>query len=117
MLDIDMKYTKGILFVRLKGILTVDSCFKLENEVGRLINSNNVRFVTFNASELTYVDMYGIKIILNYNAILSKIRGKVLICCINNETVRTTFNNNVSKLLETKDELSAIRHINLGGYL
>ncbi|MDD2469978.1 MAG: STAS domain-containing protein [Bacilli bacterium] len=118
MLDIDMEYTKGILFVRLKGKLSIDNCIILDNELGRLVDGNNVRFVTFNVFELTYIDMNGIKAILKYNAALSKIKGKVLICGVNNEVVRSQLNRKVTRyILETKDELSAIKHINLGGYI
>lgn len=119
MLDINMEFRKGILFVRLGGVFTKESSKMLDNELDKLINTNNVRFVTFNISELIYIDFVGIKTILKYNATLSKMNGKALICGINNELVKLQINSSKVPLCmhNTIDELDAINYINLGGYL
>ena len=47
MLDIDMRFKQGILFIRLNGILNGDTCMKLEESISTLIEDNGIR-VTIN---------------------------------------------------------------------
>ncbi|MDD2203120.1 MAG: STAS domain-containing protein [Bacilli bacterium] len=119
MLDIDMEFRKGILFVRLSGEFSVSNCSKLNDKLKKLVNENNVRFITFNVFGLSYIDLEGINTILRYNQALSKINGKALICGIENDFVKSRMykSNILSSIFETKDELGAINYINLGGYI
>ena len=119
MLDIDMEFLRGILFVRLTGSLSSDNCIQLEDKVDKLILENGVRFVTFNLYGLDYIDNKGINTILKYNAALSKMYGKALICGLENSLVKLRIHKNdvTYSLYEVRDEISAINYINLGGYL
>ena len=42
MLDIDMRFKQGILFIRLNGILNGDTCMKLEESISTLIEDNGI---------------------------------------------------------------------------
>lgn len=119
MLDIDMEFRKGILFVRLGGNFSTDSCKLLDKELERLVEEDNVRFVTFNVSGLNYIDLDGINTILKYDTALSKIKGMALICGVDNDLVKLRVHNSKVPyyMFETSDELGAINYINLGGYL
>jgi len=119
MLDINMEFRKGILFVRLSGDFSINNCSKLDDKLKKLVDDNNVKFITFNVSGLNYIDIEGINTILKYNKALSKINGKALICGIDNDFVKTRMykSNILYSILETRDELGAIKYINLGGYL
>ena len=48
MLDIDMRFKQGILFIRLNGILNGDTCMKLEESISTLIEDNGIKYVLFN---------------------------------------------------------------------
>ncbi|HHT38399.1 MAG TPA: STAS domain-containing protein [Mollicutes bacterium] len=116
MLDIDTEFRKGILFVRLKGSLSYDNCHLLENSIGQLITENKVRFVAFNIYELYYIDSVGISTLLKYNMTLLKKQGIALICGENKMLFKIR-NKDKYQIKEVNDELSAIKYINLGGYL
>ena len=52
MLDIDMRFKQGILFIRLSGILNGDTCMKLEESISTLIEDNGIKYVLFNLNNL-----------------------------------------------------------------
>ena len=60
MLDIDIEFRKGIVFIRLSGILNKTTVSKLNDEVTDMIRDNGIRNVIFNISEVTYIDIKGI---------------------------------------------------------
>lgn len=114
-LDITMEFRKGILFIRLTGVLNKTTISKLNSEVTELIKDNGIKNVVFNVDGLTSIDLKGINSLL-YNYELSKMNdGKAMLCGINNSLVRYRINN--SRLLnymnEVSDELSAINMIGM----
>ncbi|MFA5407727.1 MAG: STAS domain-containing protein [Bacilli bacterium] len=119
MLDIDMEFRKGILFVRLTGSFLVDSYTLLDDKLKELVDNNNVKFITFNVSGLENIDAMGINTLLKYNKVLSKNKGKALICGVDNDLVKLkVYDSRVPYFMyEARDELGAINYINLGGYL
>lgn len=48
MLDINYEIRKGILFIRLGGVLNKNTVSKLQNEVTDMIKDNGIRNVVFN---------------------------------------------------------------------
>ena len=114
-----MEFRKGILFVRLSGHLEACNCQMLDDELKALVDGRSIRFLTFNVSNLDYIDVDGINAILKYDDALSKINGKALICGVDNELVKLRVHNSKMPycMFETSDELGAINYINLGGYL
>lgn len=119
MLDINMEFRKGILFVRLGGDFSGKNCSLLDKSLQKLVSNNNVRFITFNVSELTNIDSNGINTILKYNNDLLRLSGQALICCLDNEKIKNKVQNSIIPyyMFEIRDELAAINYINLGGYL
>lgn len=117
MVDIDMEFRKGILFVRLYGDFSANNCYLLDDKLEPLIAGDNVRFIAFNVSGLEMIDLEGIDTIIKYNQALSKIEGKILICGIDNDSIRKKIHSSkaLSYMFETSDELGAINYINLGG--
>jgi len=106
-----MEFKKGILFVRLKGILNGDTCITLKHELNELISINGIKYVLINLKELEYMDNYGINtIISNYNCIL-KNNGKLLLCGIGRlfEKEKSVPNN----LYQIRDEGSAFNLIHI----
>lgn len=80
MLNIDLEYKRGILFLRLDGILNKDTTFVLEKELERLVTKFGVKYVLINFEKLYEIDKYGLLCIINsYNEYL-KDRGKLIIC-------------------------------------
>ena len=64
MLESDLEIRKGILFVRLTGILSKSTVGNLE-KVTSLISNNGLNNVVINIEKLDYIDNIGINI-FNY---------------------------------------------------
>lgn len=115
MLDINMEFHKGILFVRLSGTLNKDTIDKLSLEVTNFIKENGIRNIVFNISNLDHIDCYGINALLNNYEICKQNNGKSLVCGINEGVVKHRIKNSrlLNYMYETSDELSALNVINL----
>lgn len=110
-----MEFHKGILFVRLIGILNKNTIDKLKNEVTLFIKENGIRNIVFNISNLESIDCYGINALLYNYEICRNNQGKSLLCGLSNTLVKHRIKNSrlLKYMYETADELSAISAINL----
>ena len=57
MLEITKEFRKGILFVRLKGVLNKDTVSYLNKEVTKVVADMQFHNVLFNVEELTSIDI------------------------------------------------------------
>ena len=97
MLNINMEYKKGVLFVRLIGSLNELSAHKLLDTLIPIIVKYGIKYLVYNFNELVSIDDIGKKsLLLGYNAILNN-NGNVL----NNRFRFDCFK-------ETKNELTAL---------
>ena len=114
MLNITTEFRKGILFVRLKGHLNKDTIGKLNKKVTNVIKDNGIRNVVFNFSKLKSIDIKGINTIF-YNYELCRDNEGTSLLCGNNDNIRNKLKKSrlVNYVYETKDELTALRILNL----
>ena len=115
MLEINMEFRKGILFIRLSGVLDKSTVSKLNSEVTELVKDNGIKNIVFNIDKLTSIDLKGINCLL-YNYELSRMNdGRAMLCGVNNSLVRYRINNSrlVNYMYEVSDELSAIKVIGM----
>lgn len=115
LLDIDLEFHKGILFVRLCGILNKNTVNKLDNEVTNLIKENGIKNMVFNISNLNFIDYYGIEGLLSNYEICKSNNGRSLVCGLKNKLVKSIINNSelLKYMYETQDELCAFNIINV----
>ncbi|MDD3392730.1 MAG: STAS domain-containing protein [Bacilli bacterium] len=115
MLNIDIEFRKGILFVRLKGELTKRTVDILNNEVTGLIKDNGIRNLVFNINGIDVIDIKGINALLYNYEIVKSNQGKSCICGINNTLVNHRIKNSrlLKYMYEASDELSALNIISL----
>ena len=52
MVDVNIEFTRGVLFVRLTGLLNEISSFDVEEKVFEIIRDGGIRFIVFNTSNL-----------------------------------------------------------------
>jgi len=98
-LNINMEYKSGVLFVRLIGSLNKLTSYKLVDTLIPIIVSQGIKNLVYNFDELTSIDDVGSKtLLLGYNAILNN-NGKVLV--VNNRF-------NLQHFKEVNNELSAL---------
>lgn len=115
MLEINMEFRKGILFIRLIGQLNEKTVEKLEHEVTELVSENGIRNLVFNLEEVTNIDIKGINALLKNYKLCKKNDGKTLVCNLDNSLVKhRIYNSRLLKYMyETSDEISAINVLNL----
>lgn len=114
MLTITTEFRKGILFVRLKGNLNKETIYKFNKKVINIIKENGIRNVVFNFSNLKSIDMKGINTIFYSYELCKNNDGKSLMCG-NNDKIRSRLKKSrlINYVLETSDELSAMRVLNI----
>lgn len=114
MLNVGTEFRKGILFVRLRGHLNKDTISKLNKKVTSIVKNNGIRNVVFNFTNLKSIDIKGINTIF-YNYELCKSNNGRSMFCGNNDKIRKKLKSSrlVNYVYETKDELSAIKILNL----
>ncbi len=113
MLDINFEFRRGVLFIRLRGILTKNTVKELDSEVTTLIRDNGIRNVVFNVSELSKIDLKGIsRLFYNYE-LCKKNRGVSLLCCVNNDDIHERIKKTrlFNYMVDLSDELCAFNFI------
>jgi len=112
-LDINFEFRKGILFIRLSGILTRATIVDFDSMVTTLIRDNGIRNVVFNVSDLDKIDLKGIsRLFYNYE-LCKKNRGVSLLCCIDNVNIHDKIESSrlFKYMLDVDNELSAFNFI------
>lgn len=113
MLNIEINFKQGILFIRLIGVLNKETSNLLEDELIYVVKNNGIKNVVFNVSGLNELDIDGINTMLNcYNFI--NYNGKILLCDIPKNINDTIYSSRLSKYIDNiKDEISALKLITI----
>ncbi len=88
MLNMDLEYNKGILFVRLKGNLNRKSSYKLNNYLLPVLLKHKIKYLVYNLYEREGVDESGIDAILNTKCAIKSNKGKICLCEVSKELKR-----------------------------
>ncbi len=91
MLEMNMEFRKGILFVRLRGSLNRTTSCKLQEELERLIREKGIKYFAFNLEEVEDVSQEGIDIIRKDDQEIASFDGKLVLCGIKDALLRTSF--------------------------
>ena len=115
MLEINMEFRKGILFIRLIGALDEKTAPKLDREVTELVEEHGIRNLVFNLEEVTSIDIKGINALIENYKVCKKNDGKTLVCNLDNSLVKHRIHNSrlLKYMYEASDEISAINVLNL----
>lgn len=109
MLDIELEFYKGILFVRLGGCLNKNNISKFKNEVLSFIKKTGIRNIVFNLTNLNELDLDGeVGLYNSYKASYIN-NGNTLLCGLNDEISKSKLLKNIKR---TRGEIEAINIIN-----
>lgn len=85
MLKVDMEYEKGILYVRLNGILDRKACYKINNYIVPVVLKHKIKYLVFNLLELKDIDESGMDALLNTKCAIKSNKGKICLCEVSDE--------------------------------
>lgn len=76
----DLEYTKGILFVRLKGHLTKKKTHEINNYLVPVLLKHKIKYLVLNLYELESIDESGANALLNTKCAIRTNKGKIYAC-------------------------------------
>lgn len=85
MLKVDMEYEKGVLYVRLKGVLDRKVCYKINNYIVPVVLKHKIKYLVFNLLELKSIDESGLDALLNTKCAIKTNKGKICLCEVSDE--------------------------------
>ncbi len=113
MLEIEMEFIKGILFIRLDGKLNGETSNKLYEDVSEMIFDNGIRNIVFNLENISEIDVNGINSLIYNYELCKKNHGDSIICNINS-TVESAFTKGMKGFIPiTSNELTALNIFNI----
>lgn len=112
MLNIDVEYIKGILFVRLDGSLNNQTSCILEDVINKIIYKAGIKYLLINLEKLYYIDDKGITTIINTCKNLNN--GKLIVCGYQqNSMIKINNSKLFDYALSTNNEISALKLIHI----
>ena len=106
MLNVRYNYINNIMYVKLKGILTKDTVYKLNKKVTSIVKENEIYNLIFNLMDLKYIDIKGINTLF-YNYELCKNN--------NGNTYIYGINNNIKNKIKSARLMNYIHEISVKG--
>ena len=103
MLKINMEFRKGVLFVRLYGILNNKTISIFGEKVKEVIINSGIKYVVLNVSSLDYISTTGIKEIKSLKKIVNKTEGEFFLSGGNI--------NELKKLVNLENELKVFERV------
>lgn len=85
MLKVEMEYDKGILYVRLKGVLDRKAAYKINNYIVPTVLKHKIKYLVFNLFELKDIDEAGLDSLLNTKCAIRTNKGKICLCEVSDE--------------------------------
>lgn len=114
MLEINLEFVRGMLFVRLDGVLDCNTYTKLSNCLDTMIHEKGLKYFVVNLENLEYIDERGIQAIIDRYFDVTLHDGKLVICGYNHQFQKNLDIGNIFEQIErTSNELGAFRLINL----
>lgn len=105
----DIEYRKGVLYIRIKGLLVGKRVREFEEEVIPIALGMNAKYITVNMSSVDMLDNKGIESLIKLSSIANNNQGKLVICEINELIKQKVFNSDVfDYCYKTRSEHSSL---------
>ena len=104
----NIEFKKGVLFIRMEGILDKKTSVKTRKEIIPIILKNGFRYVVLNLNSINYIDSYGIELLDEINNLVIKFNGKTTL--IKNKKIENIIKGTLIEnvLYKVKNEKSAL---------
>lgn len=109
MLDMDLQYIRGILFVRLGGKLTRKTSYKINNNLVPILLKHKVRYLVYNLYKLNEIDEDGVDAILNSKCAIRNNNGKICLCEVSEQLNKITKRLRIKKVNDERDVFELIK--------
>ena len=104
MIDYNVEFAKGVLFIRLFGVLNKFNEIEIENDIIDIIKSGGIRYLVFNLEDLELEEE--VDLFKNCENIVKDNNGRMLIC--------GNYNGNyINNFSLVDDELSAYKEFSI----
>ncbi len=116
MFQINMEFIRGMLFVRLEGILSKRTSKELNLVLDKMIHEQGVRYFVINLENLKYIDEVGIQSIINHYFDVVMHEGKLVVCGYDShikKQVKKDLDIAFQNIENSSNELGAFRLINI----
>ncbi len=100
MLDVNIEFSKGVLFVRLSGDITNDNASNIKNNVVNILTKSGIKYLVFNISDAVINNK--IDLFEKCNEAILNNNGRMIIC-----------GNNDLNYESAKNELTALRMMSI----
>ena len=112
MIKIDTVYKKGILFVRLYGVINKQTKIEIEKTLKSAINEVGIKYLLLNLENIYYVNSDISSLVNKWSKIITEKGGKFFICGYS-ELLKNKFIEINETIYEMKDEFSVFNIINI----
>lgn len=106
MLELNLEYHKGILFVRFSGNLTKQTSYKLNDALIPLIRKHKIKYLVYNLYDLEKVDQIGLAALQDGRNAIYQNKGKIYMCEVPFKLYSKFIHLGIA---ETRSELSALQ--------
>ena len=108
MLKMNLEYDKGILFVRLDGVLNRSTSYKVNNYLVPVLLKHKIKYLVYNFYYLDDIDDNGLDALLNTKFAIKNNKGIMYICEVNKDLNKKIHKLHIKKL---DNELTALKTI------
>ena len=102
-MDTLFEFRKGVLFVRIKGVITHETEDNY-NEVISMIKDNGIRKVVINLKKVYKIDLKGINILFYTYEIIKNNKGELIFSNINDNIIQRIKKSHINKYVKIIDE-------------
>ena len=108
MLKVDLEYYKKVLFIRLNGVLTRSTSYKINNYLVPVILKQKIKYGVLNLQNITDIDEDGIDSLHNIKYAIKSNHGLVYLYENNKNIVKKINKLHLKKITEENDVLNII---------
>lgn len=106
-MKLNIEFRKGLLFIRLEGILSKDTSSILSECIHYFIKEGGVKYFVINLKDLDDIDEEGLNLLKEKNKDIILHNGNLIICISNNIAVEKIVKENLKEVYQMRDELKA----------